>query len=169
MNKEIERKFLVKSNFKTGNIKSYSIKQAYLCTKPERTVRIRVTDNEAFLTVKGKTQANGMVRSEYESLIDRKAALGMLKFSVGYTIEKRRYIIEAENNLKWEIDVFEKENSGLIIAEIELPEVNTKIKLPDWISEEVTGCIDFYNLQLSQKPINMRDNNFLKKYNIFKR
>lgn len=166
MAQEIERKFLVRGYFQTEVADSFHIRQGFLCSDPERTVRIRIIDNRAWLTVKGISSPNGMERTEHETPLDYDAACSMLKMAKHHIIEKTRYIIPAEQNLKWEVDVFEGENKGLVMAEIELPSRETTVTLPEWLGEEVTGCLDFYNVKLSEEPLSQKDKNFLKRYRL---
>lgn len=152
MNKEIERKFLVKGDFKNVAIKSYKIAQGFLSTVPERTVRVRIRDNEGFITIKGISNEAGTTRFEWEKEIDVKEADSLLAICEPTIIEKVRYIIEANNNLFFEVDEFLGENEGLLIAEIELPSEDFEFTKPDWLGEEVTGQIQYYNSMIAKKP-----------------
>jgi len=152
MNKEIERKFLVKGDFKNVAIKSYKIAQGFLSTVPERTVRVRIRDNEGFITIKGVSNEAGTTRFEWEKEIDVKEANSLLAICEPAIIEKVRYIIEANNNLFFEVDEFLGENEGLLIAEIELPSEDFEFTKPDWLGEEVTGQIQYYNSMIAKKP-----------------
>lgn len=155
MNKEIERKFLVKGNFKKYAIKSYTISQGFLSTVPERTVRVRIKDNQGFLTVKGIGNASGTTRFEWEKEISKIEAEKLLALCEPTIIEKVRYIIPTDNKLFFEVDEFLGENNGLLIAEIELPEENTIFKKPSWLGKEVTGQVAYYNARLSKKPFSI--------------
>ncbi|MDO9138632.1 MAG: CYTH domain-containing protein [Lutibacter sp.] len=152
MSKEIERKFLVKGDFKNQAIKSHKIKQGFLSTVPERTVRIRISDQQGFITVKGMGNASGTTRFEWEKEIPLNEAENLLLLCEPTIIEKTRYIIPANDNLFFEVDEFLGENSGLIIAEIELPSENTEFIKPSWLGEEVTGQLKYYNACLAKKP-----------------
>jgi adenylate cyclase len=152
MNKEIERKFLVKGNFKNFAIKSYKIAQGFLSTVPERTVRVRIRDNQGFITVKGISNEAGTTRFEWEKEIDLIEANNLLAICEPTIIEKVRYIIEANNNLFFEVDEFSGDNEGLLVAEIELPSENFEFNKPDWLGEEVTGQIKYYNSMIAKKP-----------------
>jgi adenylate cyclase len=149
---EIERKFLVDTvmwkPFGTGS----EIRQGYLSIDPERVVRVRIAGEKAYLTVKGKP--NGIVRTELEYGIPKNEAEILLKMCLDFAIEKTRYEERIEN-LTWEIDVFEGENKGLVVAEIELTDENEKIDLPAWIKEEVSSDSRYYNSWLSQNPFSM--------------
>ncbi|AMC11559.1 adenylate cyclase [Lutibacter profundi] len=151
---EIERKFLVKGDFKNLAIKKYSIAQGFLSTVPERTVRIRIRENKGFITVKGISDNKGISRFEWEKEISKTDAESLLALCENTIIEKVRYIIPASNNLFFEVDEFLGENKGLIVAEIELPNVNTTFKKPDWLGDEVTGQVKYYNAMLAQKSFN---------------
>jgi CYTH domain-containing protein len=166
MSKEIERKFIVSGEFKALATAHYRIVQGYLCTNPERTVRIRLAANKAFLTVKGISEKGGLIREEVEAEIEPAKAKSLLPFCYNSLIDKVRYIVPSNNNLSWEVDVFEGENSGLIIAEIELENETQNFTKPKWLGREVTGVSDFYNARLSESPVSSKDAEFKKKYGI---
>jgi len=149
---EIERKFLVTGNFKKHAIKSYYIAQGFLSIIPERTVRIRIRDDKAFITVKGIGNKSGLSRFEWEKEIPVNEAENLLLLCEPTVINKKRYIIPTSGNLFFEVDEFFDENKGLIIAEIELPFENTVFEKPYWLGKEVTGIIKYYNAMLSRKP-----------------
>lgn len=152
MSKEIERKFLVSGSFKKHAIKSHKIAQGYLSTVPERTVRIRIRDHQGFITIKGISNATGTTRFEWEKEILVNEAENLLMLCEPTIIEKIRHIIPANDHLYFEVDEFLGENSGLIIAEIELPKENTEFTKPSWLGEEVTGQLQYYNAMLAKKP-----------------
>ncbi|PKP11139.1 MAG: adenylate cyclase [Bacteroidetes bacterium HGW-Bacteroidetes-3] len=152
MAKEIERKFLVSGDYKKHAIKSYKIAQGYLSTVPERTVRIRIRDTKGFITIKGISNASGTTRFEWEKEIPLNEAENLLQLCEPTIIEKTRYIIPVNDNLYFEVDEFFGENNGLIIAEIELPNENTKFIKPSWLGKEVTGQLKYYNAMLAKKP-----------------
>ncbi|MGE4585738.1 MAG: CYTH domain-containing protein [Mangrovibacterium sp.] len=146
---EIERKFLVEKRLIPVSARNIRIIQYYLCTDPERTVRIRLADERAFLTVKGR--GNGLVRPEYEYPIPAADARAMMSLAVSTPVEKvRRELIVGGK--KWEVDFFEGENSGLVLAEIELEREDEEIVLPEWIDREVTGDWRYHNSFLSRHP-----------------
>ncbi|MBN2639836.1 MAG: CYTH domain-containing protein [Bacteroidales bacterium] len=149
---EIERKFLVKGNFNNEVSRIIEIYQGYLSSIPERTVRIRIWDNKGFITIKGKSNASGAKRFEWEKEISVEEARELLPLCEPGIIHKTRHIIPIENNMKFEIDVFYDENQGLILAEIELPEENTSFNKPSWLGKEVTGNPHYYNGYLSKNP-----------------
>jgi len=148
---EIERKFLVDLN----KWKSFSkpsgdfYRQGYIVTNPEKTIRVRLTEKTAFLTIKGISE--GASRAEFEYEIPTEDAQELLDSFAISNIEKRRYTLEFEHKI-WEVDEFLGENEGLIVAEIELNDENEAFVKPDWIVEEVTGQKKYYNSQLSTFP-----------------
>jgi CYTH domain-containing protein len=142
---EIEKKFLVKNtSFKEQAVKRVHIIQAYLSKDPERTVRVRITDQKAWLTIKGKSNKEGTKRMEWENEIPLKEARDLLQLTLDEPIEKIRHIVPHQN-LKFEIDEFIKPNHHLILAEIELPQENTPFEKPNWLGEEVTCNPSYYN------------------------
>ncbi len=149
---EIERKFLVVSDdFKRGAFKKTRIIQGFLNTAKERTVRVRIKGNKGFLTVKGKSTNDGLSRFEWEKEIDKTDAEALLKLCDPTIIDKERYEVKVKNHT-FEIDVFFGANKGLTIAEIELESENEPFEKPNWLGEEVTGQIKYYNSQLSKQP-----------------
>ena len=152
-NTEIERKFLVRSNdFMTQSTASHEITQAYLCKEPGKTIRIRIRDERAFLTIKSARLREGLAKFEWEKEIEFEAAKEMLAICLPGEIHKTRYIIPAPafngQERCWEVDVFHDRLDGLIIAEIELGDEHEPVSLPDWIGAEVTGDPRYYNANL---------------------
>lgn len=150
---EIERKFLTKnSDWKNLISYSQSLKQAYLLSSKEITLRVRtINQSEAFLTIKGKNLNSGLSREEFEYSIPFAEAEEMIKsFCRGKTIAKTRYICFFEGK-RWEIDEFEGELAGLTVAEIELENENEIFAKPNWIGKEVTGDPAYYNAVLWKK------------------
>lgn len=147
MAKEIERKFLVKNtSYRDMSIAERHIVQAYLNRDPKATIRVRIIDDKAFLTVKGKNA--GAIRDEWEYSIPVSDAEGMIaRCASGRIIEKTRFIVPFEG-YDWEIDEFKGELKGLTVAEIELPTEDAKFSLPPFIGEEVTGDPRYYNSSL---------------------
>ena len=146
---EIERKFLVKANdFKNLAVSSVNIKQAYLSKDPHRTVRIRIKNKQAFLTIKGISSTSGMSRFEWEKELTLEEGEMLFQLALPTVIVKTRYIVP-QGALSFEVDVFEGDHQGLILAEIELPSESTSIVLPPWIGKEVTGNQRYYNSYLS--------------------
>ena len=149
---EIERKFLVKSDrFKNEAQTKYRIVQGFLNTHAERTVRVRIKGNEAFLTIKGKSNDAGTIRMEWEKEIAVKDAEALLAICEEGQIDKIRYEIGLGNHT-FEVDEFSGNNKGLIVAEVELAAEDEAFEKPDWLGEEVTGDVKYYNSQLSKKP-----------------
>lgn len=152
MAKEIERKFLVKGDsFKKKAFLKHDIRQFYLSTDKGAVVRVRIRDDKAFLTVKGAN--TGAVRDEWEWEIPYRHAVEMAEnLPIASEILKTRYKVDAGGGLTWEIDVFHGRLDGLVIAEIELPDANTEITLPDFIAAEVTGNPAYYNSNIATNP-----------------
>ena len=150
-NIEIERKFLVKGDFKPFVSGYYRITQGYLCAMPDRTVRIRIKGNKGFITIKGKSDENGLSRFEWEKEITTDDAVQLLRFCDVGVIDKIRYEVEFEGKT-FEVDVFEGENEGLVLAELELMSEDELFAKPVWLGDEVTGDKRYYNSYLSQHP-----------------
>ena len=122
---------------------SHDIKQGYLCKDKERTVRIRIMDEKAFITIKGET--HGDTRAEYEYPISSNDAKSMLDtLCIKPIIEKTRYIVPFKGN-NWEIDMFKGFLEGLILAEIEIPSSEYKYDIPPFIGKNVTNDPRYYN------------------------
>lgn len=154
---EIERKFLVRSlDFKKYCNKSYSIKQGYLNRDPFRTVRVRIKDSSAYITVKGKSNDNGVSRFEWEKEIALNDAEALLNLCEPGVISKKRYLIENRGHV-FEVDEFYLENEGLFLAEIELYHPDESFEKPDWLGDEVTGDKRYYNSYLSNNPFSNWD------------
>ena len=148
---EIERKFLV-SNLEQCLSQaqgSSHITQGYLNLDPACTVRVRQTDSQSFLTIKGPSNAAGDTRLEFEYSISQEEAQELLSLCMANLIKKTRYRVQHEN-VVFEIDVFGGELLGLVLAEIELESPDESIDFPSWIGKEVTGDKRFYNSQLAQ-------------------
>ncbi|GAA3755476.1 CYTH domain-containing protein [Flavobacterium ginsengiterrae] len=149
---EIERKFLVKSDdFKEQAFAKNKIAQGYLSSVPERTVRVRIKGEKAYLTIKGIGHQGGMTRFEWENQIPLDEAAELLKLCEKGKIEKTRYEIKSGNHI-YEVDEFYGENEGLIMAEIELQSETESFEKPEWLGEEVTNDKRYYNAYLSQNP-----------------
>lgn len=149
---EIERKFLVKSSdFKEQAFTQNKIAQGYLSSIPERTVRVRIKGEKAFLTIKGIGQQGGMSRFEWENQIPVDEAIELLALCEKGKIEKTRYEIKYGNHV-YEVDEFYGENEGLTMAEIELQSEDESFEKPDWLGEEVTNDERYYNAYLSKNP-----------------
>ena len=152
MSLEIERKFLVKNNdFKKVYYQKKAIKQGYLNSDKNRTIRVRIADNTAFITIKGKSNKAGTTRFEWEKKIDKKEAEQLLLLCEPSIIDKTRFLVKKGKHT-FEIDEFYGDNNGLIVAEIELTFENESFKKPLWLGKEVTGDLKYYNSSLSKIP-----------------
>jgi adenylate cyclase len=150
MPQEIERKYRVMGDGWRAHGAGVPYRQGYLSTVAERAVRVRLVRDKGWLTIKGITV--GATRAEYEYEIPANEASEMLdNLCERPLIEKTRYRIEYQG-LTWEVDEFDGDNAGLIIAEVELDEEQQAIVLPDWVGEEVTGDPRFYNSNLIANP-----------------
>lgn len=148
MGLEIERKFTVKPLiFEKLQFAETceNIFQGYLSKNPDRTVRVRLKADKGFITIKGKK--NGMSRLEFEYEIPFDDALKLIDLCEPVVIKKKRYRL-IENGLCWEIDVFDAEHKGLVIAELELESDNQQIDLPDWILDDVSEDPKYFNSNL---------------------
>lgn len=151
MEQEIERKFKVKNYDYRKNASPTIYKQGYLCIDADRTVRVRIAGEKGYITIKGKS--SGCSRSEYEYPIPREEALELLEnLCHKPLIEKVRYRYTEQDGKTWEIDEFSGDNEGLIVAEIELNDENESFVLPEWVGEEVTGDLRYYNSRLTLHP-----------------
>jgi adenylate cyclase len=144
---EIERKFLVKGEFRHLAVREIKIIQAYLVLDQSKTIRIRIADNEAYLTIKTRPEKNSISRNEWEFKIPVKDAEEMIKVCVPGRISKTRYIVPSGKH-QIEVDVFHEKNEGLVIAEIELSSEEEEYLKPDWLGVEVTGYPQYYNANL---------------------
>ena len=149
MAKEIERKFLVNGDAWKRS-KGTLYRQGYLSTVKERTVRVRLEGERAVLTIKGITR--GATRAEFEYEIPFEDAEQLLDdLCERPLIEKTRYKIE-HAGLTWEVDEFLNENTGLVVAEVELESEDQQFDLPEWLGEEVTRDPRYYNANLVSHP-----------------
>ncbi|MFY7741948.1 MAG: CYTH domain-containing protein [Flavobacterium sp.] len=149
---EIERKFKVVSEvFKAEAFQQNRIVQGYLCSDPERTVRIRIKGNKGYLTIKGKGNESGLSRLEWEKEITVSEAELLLTLCEKGVIEKTRYDVQCGNHII-EVDEFYGDNKGLIMAEIELKSETESFEKPYWLGEEVTNDERYYNAYLSKNP-----------------
>lgn len=149
---EIERKFLVKSmDFKNEATTQTKIVQAYLNSHPERSVRIRIKGDKGILTIKGKGNASGTSRFEWEKEITIAEAEALLPLCEKGSIHKTRYEVPVGDHV-FEVDEFYDDNQGLLVAEVELSHENEVYKKPSWLGEEVTGDANYYNSKLLTNP-----------------
>ena len=153
MANEIERKFLIKSL--PDNMSGITMRQGYLQPEKERAVRIRTVEKDGskkgVLTIKGMGSKSGMSRYEFETEIPVPDADHLLSLCDQPLIEKTRFKYDHEG-LIWEIDEFHGVNDGLIIAEVELESEDQQFNKPDFIGDEVTGQIKYYNMMLLKNP-----------------
>lgn len=150
MAQEIERKFLVVGEYKHLAHSSFHLMQGYIASG-RRTVRVRVSDNRAWLTIKGPSRNGGLSRFEWEREIDIKDAMELMQLSEGALIDKCRYLVEYEGHT-FEVDEFYGDNEGLIIAEVELQSEDEEFARPAWLGVEVTGVKRYYNSHLRSYP-----------------
>ena len=151
MANEIERKFLVKGEFKNLASKETRIVQGYLSSVPERTVRVRIKGDKGFITIKGIGSASGATRYEWEKEIPTSEVEELLKICEPGVIDKTRYLVKVDNHT-FEVDEFYGENKGLTVAEIELGSESEEFVKPEWLGEEVTGNTKYYNSMLMKNP-----------------
>ena len=151
MNREIERKFIVTGEFRKDILSSTRIIQGYLSSIPGRTVRIRIRQDKAFITIKGPGDPSGISRYEWEKEISVTEAEELLGLCEPGIINKIRHEVQIGNHI-YEVDEFLGDNAGLIIAELELSDENESFEKPDWIGKEVTGDLRFYSSSLSAHP-----------------
>lgn len=148
---EIERKFLVKKDKWAQVIKEEKslFRQGYILSDSQKTVRVRLTDTEAFLTIKGQTV--GAARPEFEYSIPMEDARHMLDNFCISELSKIRYFIPHDGHT-WEVDEFLGQNEGLIVAEIELSAEDEQFSLPDWVDKDVTAEKKYTNSNLAVNP-----------------
>lgn len=151
MAQEIERKFLVCGEYKTKAYKSVRITQGYILSDKRKSVRIRITNEKAFITIKGESSEDGLSRFEWEKEINVNEAKELLKLCSDNFIDKTRYLIKHGNHII-EVDEFHGNNEGLVIAEVELKSETDTFLKPDYLGEEVTGISKYYNSQLTKNP-----------------
>jgi len=148
---EIEHKFLLKNDdWKKEVYKSTEYKQAYIISDNKRSVRVRITDDKAWLNIKSATI--GTHRQEYEYEISLNDAVEILNtLCEKPIIEKTRHLVSHKQHT-WEIDVFSGDNYGLTVAEVELSSIGEKFEKPDWVADEVTHDLKYYNNNLCKNP-----------------
>lgn len=147
---EIERKFLLKNDDWRTGATGILYRQGYLCTDPERTVRVRIGGDTAILAIKGG--GDGIARAEFEyPLPMEEAAILLDQLCLRPLVEKRRYLVPFAG-LTWEIDEFLGANAGLLLAEIELEQIDQTVPLPPWAGAEVSGDPRYYNAYLARHP-----------------
>lgn len=151
MGVEIERKFLVdRSKWQILQKPAGSFyRQGYIFKEPGKTIRVRVTDQGSYITIKGKSR--GATREEYEYSIPPTDAEELLRGFCEEIVTKIRYTINFAGKT-WEVDVFSGDNEGLIVAEIELTDEAEQFEIPDWVGQEVTHDKRYFNSNLSVHP-----------------
>ena len=150
MAQEIERKFLVVGEYKHLAHTCLHLVQGYIASG-RRTVRVRISDERAWLTIKGPSMDGGLSRFEWEVEIDVEKARELLTIAEGAIIDKRRYLID-HKGYTFEVDEFYGDNLGLVVAEVELSAVDEEFPRPEWLGREVTGERRFYNSHLREHP-----------------
>ena len=155
MAQEIERKFRVVGEFKHLAHRSTHLVQGYIASG-RRTVRVRISDQSAWLTIKGPSRDGGLSRFEWEKSIELQEALELFTLAEGALIDKQRYYIDFEGHT-FEVDEFFGHNEGLVIAEVELASADEEYARPSWLGEEVTGQRRFYNSHLRAYPYSQWD------------
>ena len=160
MNIETERKFLVlNDDYKAQAVRSYRIRQGYLAHDEGRTVRVRIRDNQGFLTIKGPSLIPGC-RPEWEKEISLQEAEDLFPLCKPGSVDKTRWIVPASPVMAdsdrpsryFEVDEFHGENDGLVMAEIELGSPDEPFESPSWLGKEVTDDDRYYNGYLARKP-----------------
>jgi len=149
MPQEIERKFLVKGEYKSLAVNEYHIIQGYISENPS--IRIRIKSDKAYITIKGKLNETGVSRYEFEKEILVDEAKELLLLCRDGKIDKTRYNIQVGNHI-FEVDEFHGDNEGLTMAEVELQSENESYEKPEWLGEEVTSNKKYYNSYLSKNP-----------------
>jgi len=144
---ETERKFLVKGEFRHLAIRKLEIIQTYLCIDMDKTIRLRISDQKAFLTIKGRPSGTSISRNEWETDIPVKDAHEMMQICIPGRVVKTRYLVPSGGNT-FEVDEFHDKNEGLVIAELELESESEHFEKPDWLGEEVTGRPEYYSANL---------------------
>ena len=149
---EIERKFIVTNDsYKALAFQSDRIAQGYICREGGNSTRVRVRGNKGYLTIKGPSLDGGLSRFEWEKEISVAEALELLKLCHDAIIDKMRHLVKWGNHI-FEVDEFFGENEGLVVAEIELSDVDEQFEKPDFIGKEVTGDKRYYNSRLTRFP-----------------
>jgi adenylate cyclase len=146
---EIERKFLVRDRSVLDGSTGIHYRQGYLSRDPDRTVRVRLAGDRAYLTVKGRS--DGPTRTEFEYEIPAADVAGLLALCDGDIVDKVRHRIE-HAGLTWEVDVFHGANEGLVVAEVELRSPDQPVDVPDWVGADVTSDPRYYNASLVARP-----------------
>lgn len=149
--REIERKFLVKGDYKAEAYARLPIVQGYLSSVPGRNVRVRLCGQKGYLTIKGPGSEDGTSRFEWEKEISPEDARQLIALCEPGVIDKTRYLVKAGEHV-FEVDEFHGDNEGLVVAEIELSAPDEPFFRPAWLGEEVTGDRRYYNSSLIKFP-----------------
>ena len=154
MAQEIERKFLVlDDSFKHEAFSKSHIQQGYICSERGRTVRVRIRDERAYLTIKGPSENGGLSRYEFEYEIPLEDARQMMRLCEPGIIDKTRWLVKSGKHT-FEVDEFFGDNEGLVVAEVELSSEDETFEKLHFIGKEVTGDRRYYNSCLCVKPFN---------------
>ena len=154
---EIERKFLVvDDSYKQLSYGSFHIVQGYICSERGRTVRVRIRDERAYLTIKGPSENGGLSRYEFEREIPLEDGKQMMQLCEPGIIDKTRWLVKSGNHT-FEVDEFHGANEGLVVAEVELAYEDEPFKKPDFIGKEVTGDRRYYNSQLRKATLSLNE------------
>ena len=159
---EIERKFLVRdSSYKQLAHSSSHIRQGYICSERGRTVRVRIRDDKAYLTIKGPSKDGGLSRYEFEKTIEMDEAEQLMQLCEPGIVDKTRFLVACGQHTL-EVDEFHGDNDGLVMAEVELGAPDEPFTKPSFLGEEVTGDRRYYNSELRRHPYSLwiaRDDN----------
>lgn len=156
---EIERKFLVRDDsYRRLAHRSYRIKQGYICSGHGHTVRVRLRDEQGFLTIKGPSLDGGLSRYEFEKEITTEEATQLFHLCQPGIIDKTRYLVAAGDGHTFEVDEFYGDNEGLVVAEVELGAPDEHYPTPPFLGQEVTGDRRYTNASLSKTPYRLWKN-----------
>lgn len=148
---EIERKFLVQGDYKSLAVSHSRIRQGYICSSRGRTVRVRLRDDQGYLTIKGPSLNGGLSRYEFEKEISVDEALSLLCLCEPGMVDKNRWLVPVGKHV-FEVDEFFGDNEGLVVAEVELAEEAEDFERPAFLGMEVTGDRRYYNSSLRSNP-----------------
>ena len=148
---EIERKFLVRGDYKAAAESSSRIRQGYICSSGGNTVRVRIRDDKAYLTIKGPSL--GISRFEWEREIPVADGMALMALCRGGSIDKTRWLVPFGGHT-FEVDEFYGDNEGLTVAEVELSSEDEVFEKPDWLGEEVSADPRYRNSHLLTRPYN---------------
>ncbi len=151
MPQEIERKFLVKGEYRSMAFAHSHVVQGYICSARGRTVRIRIRDEKGYLTIKGPSDSAGLGRYEWEKEISLEEAGELMNLCEPGIVDKTRWLVKSGRHI-FEVDEFHGDNEGLVVAEVELSEEHEVYEKPSFIGREVTGDVRYYNSFLTKRP-----------------